>query len=248
MNPPDAIADRLVEAYRRRTLIAATPASGPADTDAAYAVQQRVWQAMAGTARPTAWKIGAAARDAVPIAAPVFPSRLAASPARFPGDLFTRPGIEAEIALQFGQDLPPRPQPYSRAELLAAIGSAHVAMELVDTRLADPEAAGPHWRLADNLLNGALVLGDPIPHWPDVDWNGLTVQVMFDGQALPGVAGRPPLGDIFHCLPWWQAHVGGARKGDIVTTGAWSGMHPVGLASEMVVVFEGVGRVEVRIG
>lgn len=248
MTPPDAIAARLVEAYRRRSPLPATPATGPAGSDAAYAVQQAVWQAMAGSARPTAWKVGAAALDATPVAAPVFPSRLAAGPARFPRELFTRPGIEAEIALRFGHDLPPRPEPYTRVELLAAIASAHVAMELVDTRLADPELAGPHWRLADNLLNGALVLGDPIPHWREVDWQGLTVQVVFDGQAVPGVAGRPPLGDIFHCLPWWLAHVGGARKGDIVTTGAWSGVHPVGQARELAVVFEGVGRVEVRIG
>lgn len=248
MSQANAFAACLVEAYHQHAPIAATPASGPAGIDAAYEVQQAVWLAMAGTGRPTAWKVGASRRDAIPFAAPVFPSRLSISPARFTGHLFTRPGIEAEIALQFGHDLPPRPQPYARSELLAAIGCAHVAMEVVDSRLADPEVAGPHWRLADNLLNGALVLGEPIPHWRDVDWDGLTVQVMFDGQALPGVTGRPPLGDIFHCLSWWLAHVGGARKGDIVTTGAWSGMHPVGHAGELAVVFEGVGRVEVRIG
>lgn len=243
-----AIARRLVQSYRQHAPVRATPASGPAHPEAAYAVQQAVWQAMAGCERPRAWKVGASARDAVPTAAPVFPSRLAAGPARYPAGLFMAPGIEAEIALRFGQDLPPRPDAYSRGEILAAIEGAYVAMEIVDTRLADPEAAGPHWRLADNLLNGALVLGEPIPHWRDLDWADQHVQVMLDGEALPGLTGRPPLDDLFHCLPWWLAHVGGARTGDIVTTGAWSGMHPAAQATRLAVLFTGLGGAEAVIG
>ena len=156
-------------------------------------------------------------------------------------------GIEAEIALCFGRDLPLREEPYSRAEILAAIGSVHVAMELVDTRLADAEAAGPYWRLADNLLNGALVLGDAIPDWQGLDWNALQLQISVDGQPLPGLVARQPLGDIFHCLPWWIVHVGGVRIGDIVTTGAWTGMHPAGSASTLTARFEGLGGVAVLI-
>ena len=248
MNTTDAIAHRLIQAYRQRAPIHGNPASGPDNIDAAYAVQRAVWQAMVGVGRPAAWKVGSPAREVAPNAAPVFPSRLAASPARFPGDLFVGLGIEAEIALRFGRDLPPRQEPYSRNAILDAIGSVHVAMELVASRLADPEAAGPLWRLADNPLNGALVVGDAVPHWRDLDWGGLTVQAWVDGQALAGVIGRPPLGDIFHCLPWWLAHVGGARAGDIVTTGAWSGMHPVGLTTEVAVMFAGVGKAVARIG
>jgi len=248
--PPAAVtaADALVQAYRRHRRIAATPASGPVGIEAAYAVQRAVWREMAGDCRPTAWKVAASAPDAEPIAAPVFPSRLAIGPAHLAGDLFTGLGVEAEIALRFGKPLPKRPQAYTRAEILAAIGSVHVAMELVDTRLADAEAAGPYWRLADNLLNGALVLGDAIPGWRQLDWASLRAQVWLDGAATGEADGRPPLGDIFHCLPWWLAHVGGAEPGDIVTTGAWSGMHPAGQAGELAVTFAGLGRAQVRVG
>jgi len=247
MNAADTIAARLVQAYLERTRVSAAPASGTGSIDEAYAVQRAVWQAMVGDLRPTAWKVAAPSREAMPIAAPIFPARLADSPARFPGGLFTGLGIEAEVALRFGRDLPLRQEAYSRTEILAAIGSVHVAMELVDTRLADPEAAGPHWRLADNLLNGALVLGDSIPDWQDLDWEGLSLMVSADGKTLHNGVGRQPLGDIFHCLPWWIAHVGGARTGDIVTTGAWSGMHPVGPASHLSAIFNGLGRVEALI-
>jgi len=92
------------------------------------------------------------------------------------------------------------------------------------------------------------VLGDAVPHWRDLDWDGLTVQVLADGQALSVSDRAATPGDLFHCLPWWLAHVGGARAGDIVTTGAWSGIHPVGLAAEIAVAFAGLGKAEARIG
>ncbi len=173
MNTPDVIAHRLVQAYHQRTPIQVNSISGPGSIDAAYAAQRAVWLAMVGDSRPTAWKVGSPSREVMPTAAPVFPSRLASSPAHIPREWFTGLGIEAEIALRFRRDLPPRQEPYTRKATLEAIGSVHVAMELVDTRLADPEAAGPLWRLADNLLNGALVLGDAVPDWRDMDWTGM---------------------------------------------------------------------------
>jgi 2-keto-4-pentenoate hydratase len=248
MTATDTVADRLIRSYLGRTPIVATPDAGPDGGDAAYAVQRAVWRAMVGAARPTAWKVGTPAVTVEPVAAPVFPSRLAVGPASLSGDLFLSLGVEAEIALRFGKRLPRRVAGCTRAEILDAIGSVHVAMELVDTRLADAEAAGPHWRLADNLLNGALVLGDAIPHWRELDWNGQGAQVWLDGTATGEAGGRPPLGDIFHCLPWWLVHAGGAEPGDIVTTGAWSGMHPAGQATDLAVTFAGLGRAQVRVG
>jgi 2-keto-4-pentenoate hydratase len=242
----EPLARALILAHRHARLLPATPADGPGDNAEAYAVQQAVWQGWAGERRPTAWKVGAAAPDLEPTAAPVFPDRLLTSPAvfnAFPAGL----GVEAEIALRFAHDLPARAQAYAREEILAAIGSAHVAMELVASRLADPEAAGPHWRLADNLLNAALVVGDEVPDWRNLDWQHPSAEIRLDGQRLTGGPSRPPLDDIFHCLAWWLEHAGGARAGDIVTTGAWSGMHPLAGPGRVVAEFAGLGRAEVLI-
>jgi 2-keto-4-pentenoate hydratase len=246
-NQTETLADRLVEAYRTGSRLQAEPATGPADIDQAYAVQREVWRRLAGDVRPNAWKVGAASIHANPIAAPVLPARLAIGPARFARALFTEVGIEAEIALCFGRDLPARETSYGLDEILPAIATAHVAMEVVDTRLADADAAGPHWRLADSLLNGALVIGDAIPGWRSLDWRGLAIRISLDGRTLDERQARPPLDDLFHCLPWWLNHVGGARAGDIVTTGAWTGMHPAGESASMTVSFTGMGKAELRI-
>lgn len=196
---------------------------------------------MVGDARPRAWKIGAPMRDVEPVAAPVFPERLALQPARFSSGLFFGLGVEAEIAFCFGRDLPQRSSTYSREEIVEAIDSAHVALELVDTRLADAQAAGPFWRLADSLLNGALVIGSAIPNWSQRDFSPQVVRILADGRPIHDGLGQPPLADLFHCIPWWIEHVGGARAGDIVTTGAWSGAHPLAMPVEVRVEFPGMG-------
>lgn len=244
-------AQRLLRAHRDHQRWQAIPGDGPADAAAAYGVQMEVWRALTGGRRPTAWKVGAASADAEPLAAPMWPAHVAASPTTFArGDFFSL-GVEAEIAFRFGRDLPPRLEPYGRAEILEAVAGAHVALELVDTRLADAQAAGPLWRLADNLLHGGFVLGDEIPDWRSLDWPGLTARVLAGDQVLAETRGRPPLDDLFHCLPWWIAHVGGAKTGDVVTTGAWNGMHPLALPAEVRVEFlaagKCLGRAEVQV-
>ena len=184
-------------------------------------------------------------------AAAVLPLRIVKSslqrPAQFPAALLRRLGIEAEIAVCFGRDLPLRAEPYRHEEILAAIASVHVAMELVDTRLNDPEKAGPLWRLADSLVNGGLVLGEAIPNWRKLDFSGLTVRIHSNANCLVETLGRPPLDDLFFCLPWWIEHVCGARTGDIVTTGAWNGVHWVDMPAKVTVEFSGLDSVSAHI-
>ncbi len=235
-------AQALVKAYREHAPHIPGSDIGPSDAASAYGIQKEIWRAMIGSVRPTAWKVGAPERASTPLAAPVFPGRLAIGQARFPAGLFFSPSIEVEVAFRFGQELPPRARPYARAEIMDAIASAHVAMEIVDSRLADAEAAGHLWRLADHMVNGALVIGDPIVGWRELDFPGLTARVLSDGQVLAESVGQPPLDDLFHCLPWWIRHIGGVLAGDIVTTGAWNGAHRVQLPASVQVDFPGLGE------
>ena len=243
---PDPFASQLIQAHRQWCTLDAREDAGPVSAEAAYRIQSDVWQALSGADRPTAWKVGAAARDAMPMAAPVFRHGLGTSPARLPGGRFNRPGIEAEIAFRLGQDLPAHGVPYTREDIQAAIVSAHVAMEVVDSRLTDPERAGPWWRLADSLLNGGLILGAPIPEWRQIDFSERRVRIHVDGVLLAETLARPPLDDLWHCLPWLVEHLGGMRAGDVVITGAWNGMHRVTPPTTARIEFVGLGQAEVR--
>jgi 2-keto-4-pentenoate hydratase len=241
------LAARLLDARKNRTPLNASDANGPINIEQAYAVQRAVWHEITQGARPAAWKVGAPNRHSEPTSAAIFPHHVRNSPARFSANDFHTLGIEAEIAVRFGRALPAQAEPYRRDEIVTAIASVHIAMELVDTRLADPEAAGPLWRLADNLVNGALVIGAEILNWRALDFSGLTVRVHANTRLLAETIGRQPLDDLFYCLPWWLAHNGGAQAGDIITTGAWNGMHPVDLPTEVGVAFVGVGDISARI-
>ncbi len=246
-------AQAIVAAYHDHRPVAAACDAGPVDYNEAYAVQRTIWQLLAGSTRPTAWKVAAAAPGETPIAAPILPQRLLESstlkPATIPAHTLIRPGIEAEIAVRFGQDLPDRPAPYRQDEIRAAIAELCVAMEVVDTRLSDAHAAGANWRLADHLLNGALVIGTPIPDWQTLRFDALPVRVQACGQILTDQIGLQPLNDLFHCLPWLVNHAGGICAGDVVTTGAWTGMHPVGglgpLPFSCDIEFSGLGSASV---
>lgn len=247
MPSTDDLARQLLQAYTTGQRLDVLPDSGPLNIEQAYAVQRAVWRKMTAGARPAAWKVGAPNRTSEATAAAIFPQRVARSPATFSARDFHTLGIEAEIAVCFGRDLParadPRAEPFRREQILAAIDSVHVAMELVDSRLADTQAAGPLWRLADSLLNGGLVIGEAIPDWRELDFSKLTVRAYSGEKLLTETVGRPPLDDLFFCLPWWLTFNGGAQAGDIITTGAWNGMHPVGLPAEVSAEFVGVGSV-----
>lgn len=242
MDTSEQLAQRLLDAHEEHVRILARADSGPVDADQAYRVQDLVWRRLGCIGRPQVWKVGAAGKATEPVATPILPTRFSISPGGFRRGGLCSVGVEAEIAVRFGRDLAPRSEPYGRNEILAAIGGMHVAMEVVDSRLHDPEYAGPYWCLADNLLNGALILGDEIPQWRERDWRGLDVTIMADGEVLDERVANPPLDDLFHCLPWWIDHIGGAREGDVVTTGAWTGMRPIGQAREVSVAFAGLGQ------
>lgn len=242
MRTPDFYAQPLLTAYKNRQVFAAAPETGPTDSASAYAVQGAVWQALVGDARPRAWKVAAPTRNDTPLTAPIHPQRVVIgvdAPAVFPAHALIGLGVEAEIAVRLAHDLPVRTTPYTRAEILKAVASLHIAIELVDTRLADPQTAGPEWRLADSLQNGGLVIGSAIS--VETDLSQPTVHITWGGQVQVDAVGKQPLDDLFYCLPWLINHSGGLHAGDFITTGSWTGMHPVGLPAEVKVAFVGLG-------
>ncbi|MDB5801837.1 MAG: hydratase/decarboxylase [Rhodocyclales bacterium] len=193
----------------------------------AYAVQAAVWQSQQGTMRPHAWKIGNSSDDPAPVRAAM--PRVTENGSGILAADFRLCGIEAEIAVRFARDLPPRASGWSRDEVLAAIGSVHVAIEIVDTALQDYAAAGPFLRLADSMLHGGFVLGEALLDWYALPWHELTAQSFLADVCCAERTGGHPHVDPLALLPWW-ANEGshdwsGVQAGDIVTTGTWNGMH-----------------------
>ena len=248
----DDLAQRLVAARRGGARVdAADILAVVTSSDSAYAVQTRVdallWPDAGGA---TVWKAGADSRDALPIAAPIAPPLVYANGAALSTRQFGTLIIEAEIAYRFGSNLPPRAVPYNNAEVNDAVAAMHVAIEIVDPRIADFATAPPLAKLADHLLNGAFVLGDGIADWRRIDLRRQKAALLIDGKVRETAEGSHPLGNPAVLLPWFVAHLGsrsgtaearGVRAGDVVTTGSWTKVIEAKASQRVAVEFPGIG-------
>ncbi|MDI5933444.1 2-keto-4-pentenoate hydratase [Halomonas kalidii] len=239
----------LVEAHRRRRRVERLPDElAPSCVEDAYAIQDRVVAALSRS-EVTAWKVGAPDAHTTPIAAPILAQDVMASPATVPADRLHMRGVEVELCYRIRADLPLRESPYTVAEVAAAIDDVRVAIEVVDTRLQEWETCGELWKLADNQINAGLVLGTGTRPWRDLDPTRLAGQLFVNGGLQAEGVGRHAVGDPFLLLPWWVNHLvargRGVRRGDVVTTGTWTGMAFVEPGSEVVARFPGLGEARV---
>jgi 2-keto-4-pentenoate hydratase len=233
----------LIEA--RRSGRQMTPAFALPNRDAVYAIQDGVARA---TGPVAGWKVGARTPTAEPNPAPLLAGALVKSPARFDGKAMHMIGVEIEISFHIVRDIGPRSDPVARDEALAAVGDAFVGMEVVDTRLADFQKADPEWLLADNQMNHALVVGDPIVHWKSLDWASLQVKLVIDGKTIVDQTGGLGAVDPVRPLAWMIDHAvrrrGGVTKGQAITTGSWTGLRYFRPGTRAIGEFSGLGSVE----
>ncbi len=229
----------------RRTGRQVPPPFALRDRTQVYAIQDGV---AAATGPVSGWKVGARTPEAEPNPAPLLAGALVQSPARFDGKAMHMIGVEIEISFHITQDIAARDTPVGRDEALAAVGDAFVGMEVVDTRLADFRSADPEWLLADNQMNHALVIGDPIRDWKKLDWANLQVSLTIDGKVEVEQKGGLGAVDPVRPLCWMIDHAvrrrGGLAKGQAITTGSWTGLRYFPPGTKARGAFAELGAVE----
>jgi len=237
----------LLQARASGTLLAGLPeALAPRTAAAAYAVQQSL---MTELGEIGGWKVGAPGPTAEPNCAPMPAGGIHRSPAVLAAAEFAAPFTEPEIAFLLRADLPARAAPYTAAEVEAAIASCHPAIEVVQSRFANPDAAGALANLADLIRHGAFVYGDAIEDWQSIDFPSLAIVQTIEGGPTRNGVGNPA-GDMMRLMLWLANEgavwAGGLRAGQIVTCGSWTGMTPAG-RGEVVTAFAGVPPVVLRL-
>ena len=216
----------------------------PETEDDAYAIQQAVIAGLGGVA---GWKVGSPNPAATHFTCAPLPA----------GTVFDGPvtiegsdrGVEAEIAVRLGRDLPPRETPYTVDEIRAAIASAHPAIEVLESRFVDLAAVGSLSGLADSLSNHSLVLGPAIADWETVDLTSETVRLLVDGIEVKQGSSNPG-GEMLRLVVWLANEgthwAGGLRAGQVVTTGSWTGKDYTRPGAEVVARFANCGNAVVR--
>lgn len=243
MDPTDEAAELLLRARDPAERLATLRETlRPVDAASAYAIQQ----AVAARLGPVGgWKVGAAGPDAPPSCAPMPAAGISRSPGSLPEDGVDN-AIEAEVAFRLGRDLPPRETPYGRDEIVAALATAHPAIEWLASRFVDPDAVDPFSNLADGLMHGGFVWGEGV-----ADWHGILFEAETVTQQVAGVeraATGNPAGDMIRLVQWLAdtgaVAAGGLHAGQFVTCGSWTGKTPVRPGQDVVVRFATLGEVE----
>lgn len=224
----------------------------PETLEEAYAIHDALARAL-GQPVP-AWKVGNLTREQrirsgfpTPICAPLLAPWTRSSPARFVRAAFVEaPALECEFAFELAVDIPPRPAPYVREEIVARIASVRPAIEIVDKRVTD---ATPVEALADCMASGGFVYGSPVNEWRRLDLANAAVALAIDNTRVAWGIGAAILGDPVMALvelanappPWTRL-----TAGQIVTTGSCTGMTTVTGPCTAKADFGPLGMVEIR--
>jgi 2-keto-4-pentenoate hydratase len=206
------------------------PPAAPATIPDAYDIQEKYVALLRGEhGDAVGYKVGltSAAMQAFcgidhPIAGVVLARRLHESGATVRRSDFGRLGLEFEIAVRIGSDVPVTRMPYTAGMIRPHIGGVCAAIELVDDRSADYANLDVLSLVADNSWNAGIVLSEFATQWPDLE--GVPGRATKDGVAIGEGHGRDILGHPFNSVAWLATQLASRdvqlKAGEVVMTGA----------------------------
>ena len=156
--------------------------------------------------------------------------------------------IEPELAFFFGQDLPAREQPYTATEVDAVISRTHIALELINSRYADPSQCTFPEMLADGLVNQGLFIGPPVDDELARNAREFTLNVTQNGELSTHHAKHPngnPRAPLYWLAEFLRSQGQGIVAGQAVITGSFAGVLEVPINTEIMLDYVGLGKMEV---
>ena len=233
-----------------RTIDPLSAGLAPRDLTEAQAIQdvmaRRIGHPVVG------WKVGGAPG---PLVGRIFAPTLFNAPAVLPADRFGDCRLECEIGFRLLDALPPRARGYSESEVAAA---CHLVLLLEITvsrirggkHIAETEA-DILTIVADNAVQGGLVVGPEIADWRGLDLLGIGVELRIDGGPILPVNPRQGRTDPFAVMVWLANELSacgvGLDAGQYVTTGSATASQPLARGQTAVALYKGFGEVRVAV-
>ena len=230
--------------------------SRPADRSEGYAIQSKLVE-LSGQ-HVAGWKIAATSlagqthiRVDGPLAGRLLSERIleSGSAISLSGNLMRV--AEAEFAFRFRRDLRKRKDRYSLDEVLDAVESLHVAIEVPDSRYEDYTVVGAPQLIADNACADWFTLGMPAQaDWRELDLAEHEVKGYRNGELIATGRGANVLGDPRIALHWIANELNqfgdGLLAQQVVTTGTCLTPIPVGPGDLVRMDFGVFGSVEAQ--
>ena len=208
----DAAARTCLDMHRTRTRYhPLDTALRNAPLDDAYRIQDALHRLMMAGGRGTiaGWKIAVTSKAMQemtgvdqPVAGAIFSSVVLTSGARVDLATYHHLGVEFEVAVRLGDDLPASGGPWTRASVAGRVAACIPAFELVEDGDADYKNLDAFTLVAQNTWNGGVVLGAPVPSFRDVNLETAVTRCWINGE--PGGQGKTgdALGHPFEAVAW----------------------------------------------
>jgi 2-keto-4-pentenoate hydratase len=156
----------------------------------------------------------------------------------------SNPGIEPELAVRFGADVPADPSPDDVADAIDAIAPA---LELVDL---DRPLDDLHAILAGNVFHRGVVLGDFDAARAGGDLDGLVVAVHRGGEEAGSVSAAESYGDLPETVRVVSRRLAlmgeSLRAGQFVIAGSLTPIVPVAAGDELRADFGPLGMLAIE--
>ena len=247
-------AERIVAVFRARQPIDILPdALMPADLDEAYRVREAYEAIEAPRRGPVVgYKIGLTTPVMQrlcgvdePCYGAMFASEIRNSPAEIRVGDYCRVGIETEIAMRLGADLP---DGGGRERVVAAVESCMAAIEVLEDLRHDYKRLSARSMVAGNVWNEGCVLGVPVADWRKLDLATATSRLTINGKEIGGGKGADVMGNPLNALSWLADKLAAdgrpLRRGMVVMTGSMVPIQFPNAGDHAVVEVSGLGTAE----
>jgi 2-keto-4-pentenoate hydratase len=249
------IAGSFVAARQAARALPDFPGQPPSNLDASYKVQDEaiaLWpDEVAG------WKIGrvqphqVAELGAERLAGPIFSHLVWTARA---GDDVQIPvyengfaAVEAEYVFRIAKDAPTSKIKWTASEAAEYVGAMHVGVETAGSPLATINDLGATVVVADFGNNHGLILGPEVPDWRARLEKGLSCETFIEGQSVgsggANAAADGPLDALAFLLGHLAQRGKPLRAGQLVSTGAVTGVHDIRIGQHSRVSFNGSGDI-----
>ncbi|HXP04063.1 MAG TPA: fumarylacetoacetate hydrolase family protein [Stellaceae bacterium] len=251
---PRQIAERVAAIFRARQPIDILPAELiPADLDTAYRVRA-AYEAIEAPRRGAlaGYKIGLTTPIMQqlcgvdePCYGAMFQSEIRHSPAEARVAEYCRVGIETEIAMRLGEDLP---EGGDRERVAVAVESCMAAIEVLEDLWHDYKRLTAAAMVVGNVWNAGCVLGAPVADWKKLDLAAVTSCLAINGNEIGSGKGGDVMGNPLNALTWLANKLAAdgrpLKRGMVVMTGSMVPIQFPQPGDRAVVTVEGLGRAE----
>ena len=259
-NPTHQAGEYMATEYlARRPLDIMTQPFAPTDEASAYAIQEAFLNRVADAGDTEVWGYKIAYTNNVmreragiyePVSGLILASGVHESGVALDSADYYRLGIECEVAVRMGADLPASGAPYTRESVSDAIEWLAASFELVDGREgAVVEGVDPSLRaIVVNISNGGAVLGERVRDWRGLDLAASSGRMLVNGEVVGEGVGADVLGHPVEPAAWLAnsliARGKNLKAGDTILTGSYAPPYLLNARDVAVAEIEGLGEAQ----